>query len=119
MAQISWFYTLPYGKKYEVNLFHGDTEHNVLIHCNGEILIIDFLVHDTNTYSFCIENHLLQMSIKLLEDGTFEYQLEGESVPVFIEPVQKSNDYWQYVLSFFIIFSFVILLIWIFSFYRP
>ena len=69
--------------------------------------------------SFCIENHLLQMSIKLLEDGTFEYQLEGESVPVFIEPVQKSNDYWQYVLSFFIIFSFVILLIWIFSFYRP
>jgi hypothetical protein len=110
---------MPYGKRYEVNLFHGDKDHNVLIHCNGEIIVIDFLVHQTKNYSFCIENHLLKITITLLENGMFEYLLEGESVQYIPPLAEKKSDYLKYSVSFLIIFLFIVLMIWIFSFYRP
>ena len=118
MAQISWFYTLPYGKKYEVNLFHGDKDHNVLIHCNGEIILIDFLVDQSKKYSFCVENHLVELSINRLENGTFDYQLEGGPVQYDSAPLEKRDNFIIYGLTASAMILFIVLLFWIFSFYR-
>ncbi|MBK8620626.1 MAG: hypothetical protein IPN79_02420 [Saprospiraceae bacterium] len=117
MAQSSWNYTFPYGKKYEIGLFHGNEGH-VVLYCEGEIIKIDFNVHETVEYSFFVENVLLTVLLEKDESGDFAYFLKEnkpEETPILRDP--KAERVMKYV-SYIILISFCILLIWIFSFYR-
>jgi hypothetical protein len=117
LAQSSWNYTFPYGKKYEIGLFHS-VEGHVVLYCEGEIIKIDFNVHETKEYSFFVENVLLSVLLEKDDEGDFTYFLK-ENKPDEIAPLRnpKAERLMKFV-SYIILFAFCILLIWIFSFYR-
>ena len=77
MAQNTWFYTFPNGKKYEIGIFHSLDGH-VVIYCQGEIMVIDFNVKDDKEYSFFIENKLVKIHLERNPDNSFSYQLVEE-----------------------------------------
>ncbi len=61
-----------FGKKFKIGLFHGPVSGHVLVHCNAKIVLIDFKVLHTKTYSFFIEDELCELIIEK-KDGQFFY----------------------------------------------
>lgn len=119
MAQISWFYTFPYGRKYEIGLFHSNDGH-VVVYCDGEIMAVEFNVLKSRSFSFFIENKLLQVEITKEQSGEYSYMLLDNTPEPILNPPQKITQnplaLWVVIL---ILAGFVGLLIWVFSFYRP
>ena len=73
MAQHSWNITGPMGKTYNLSLFHGDTTHHVVVHCNNNIVVIDFGVKESKTYSLFLDQELCEVTIDHTGDDTFSY----------------------------------------------
>lgn len=108
MAQNSWFYTFPNGKKYEIGIYHSQEGH-VVIYCEGEIIVIDFNVMGDKQYSFFIENKLLNLTIKKNTDASFAYELSEE---IFTTNLAKgTEDQKKYRIWAIFIFLCVILLV--------
>ena len=68
MSQFNWTYLAPSGKKHHVGLFHGDRTGHVLIYCNSKIVLVDFKVRDTKSYSIFIEDELCEIGIERQKD---------------------------------------------------
>jgi len=74
MGQYSWQY-VETQQAQTITLYHGDTTGHVLITLNNKILIIDFKVRETKSYSFFIDEELCEVHIKRNEDS-FNYTFE-------------------------------------------
>ena len=61
------------GESYRLGLFHGDNTGHVLVHCNTRIMLIDFSVRQSKTYSFFLGDELCELSIEADADG-YRYQ---------------------------------------------
>lgn len=72
MSQIGWIYLDDYGQQYKVGLYHGTRSGNVIIHCNNKILVIDFNVLKSKTYSFYLSDDLVEIEL-CRKDDHFEY----------------------------------------------
>ncbi|MFZ1703632.1 MAG: hypothetical protein WAT79_04765 [Saprospiraceae bacterium] len=79
-------------------------------------MVIDFGVKESKSYSFFIENLLLKISIEKKPDHAFDYFLSDENIsPTFVYPIDKTKNLWI-LITIAVLISFIILLIWIFSF---
>jgi len=74
MGQYTWKY-VETQQPQTVTLYHGDTTGHVLITLNSKVLIIDFKVRETKSYSFFIDEELCEVHIKRNEDS-FSYSFE-------------------------------------------
>ncbi|HFC00953.1 MAG TPA: hypothetical protein ENJ53_09140 [Phaeodactylibacter sp.] len=72
MSQFNWTYLAPSGKKHHIGLFHGDRTGHVVIHCNSKVVLIDFKVFETKSYSIFIEEELCEIGIER-QNGHFAY----------------------------------------------
>ena len=74
MGQFTWQYveTLP---PQTVTLYHGDTTGHVLITLNSKVLVIDFKVKETKSYSFFIDEEFCEVHITRNEDN-YSYSFE-------------------------------------------
>ena len=75
MNQLNWTYLSDYGKRHQVGMMHGPVSGHLLVHCNSNIIIIDFSILDDKSYSFFIEEELCELKIQK-EDGQFLYSFE-------------------------------------------
>lgn len=73
MAQHAWSITGPQGNIYNLGLFHGDTTHHVVVHCNNSIVVIDFSVKESKTYSLFLDQELCEVTIDHTGDDGFSY----------------------------------------------
>jgi hypothetical protein len=73
MAQVGWVYLDDFGKQHRVGLYHGDQSGHLVIHCNRRVIQIDFLVKETRTYSFFIEDELCEIMLFREPDSRFSY----------------------------------------------
>ena len=73
LAQFNWTYLADTGRQYQVGLFHGDNTGHLLIYLNSKIIIIDFQVLETKTYSFFIEEELCELEVERTEENRFAY----------------------------------------------
>ncbi len=64
MNQVNWTYVADKGKKHQVGLMHGAQSGHLLVYCDARILLIDFSVLDTKTYSFFIDEQLCEIEIE-------------------------------------------------------
>ncbi|MEZ5042949.1 MAG: hypothetical protein R2828_23845 [Saprospiraceae bacterium] len=64
MAQFNWTYLADNGRQYQVGLFHGDSTGHLMIYLNTKVIIIDFQVLETKTYSFFIEEELCEIEVE-------------------------------------------------------
>lgn len=74
MGQFIWKYVASQPPQ-TVTLYHGDSSGHVLITLNSKVLIIDFKVKETKTYSFFIEEELCEVKITK-ENEQFNYSFE-------------------------------------------
>lgn len=64
MAQFNWTYLADTGRQYNVGLFHGDKTGHLLVYLNAKVIIIDFQVLETKSYSFFIEEELCEIEVE-------------------------------------------------------
>lgn len=69
LPQLAWTVLTQNGQRYQLGLYHGDTSRHVLIHANGKILLTDFSVEESRTYSFYLEDDLCEVVIERQKDG--------------------------------------------------
>jgi hypothetical protein len=63
MAQVGWVYLDDLGKQHRIGLYHGDQSGHLVIYCNMRVIQIDFLVKETRTYSFFVEDELCEIQL--------------------------------------------------------
>ncbi len=75
LAQFKWTYVDDVGKHFNVGLFHGAKTGHLMVYCNGKVVVIDFHVLKTKTYTFFIEDELCNLTVERKEDQWY-YGLE-------------------------------------------
>ena len=102
MSQFNWTYLAPSGKKHQIGLFHGDRTGHVVIHCNSKVVLIDFKVFETKSYSIFIEDELCEIGIER-QDGHFAYGFDIDKevdTPLNRERKARNKKDFQKVLAF-------------------
>lgn len=75
MAQHNWAYSSTSGKQYAVGLYHGTESGHLMVYCDLRVILIEFSILQDYTYSFFIEDDLLDLKIKRRGEG-FQYGFE-------------------------------------------
>jgi len=75
LAQLSWTYVGNGGKHFNVGLFHGPNTGHLMVHCNKQVVLIDFNVLESRTYPLFLDDELLELKVDLSK-GRFSYGLE-------------------------------------------
>ncbi|MEM8907119.1 MAG: hypothetical protein AAGD05_04670 [Bacteroidota bacterium] len=71
MNQFNWTYLADNGKRHHVGLMHGAQSGHLLVHCNSKIILIDFKVLESATYSIFIDEQLCEITIERKGDQFF------------------------------------------------
>ncbi len=74
MAQKNWQIHGAWGRNHIIGLYHGQDSGHVVVHCNNKVILLDFNVLDTKTYSFFVDQELCELVIKPQAD-TYDYEL--------------------------------------------
>lgn len=74
MAQSNWTYYSLTGLPYLIEMYHGDDSGHLILFINGDIILIDFNQTVSKTYSFLVENQVLEFKISEEEKG-FKYEV--------------------------------------------
>ncbi len=75
MPQLHWTLFDIYDQKYEVGLFHAAKNGHLLVHCNEEIMLIDFFVVENKDYHFYMGPELVNLNLTKDENDQFTYGL--------------------------------------------
>lgn len=87
MAQLNWTYYSLSGKPYLIELYHGDDSKHLILFINGEIVQIAFSQEETKTYSFFIEQQLLELDITHDAQGySYEVTPQKPQLPAGVKP---------------------------------
>ena len=103
MAQRNWIYVGDDGKKYNVGIFHGQKTGHVLIHCNLKILMIDFSVIDSKSYSFFLGEELCGIKLNRAGDKFFyDFDIDEEvDTPINRRRKATARRHWYQSIAFF------------------
>lgn len=76
MPQFSWSITGNRGNVYRLGLFHGDDTRHVVVHCNDQVVAIDFDVQESKTYTVFLDQELCEVSINHTGGAEFDYDCQ-------------------------------------------
>ena len=118
MAQHSWIYADNKGSQYDIGLYHGKESGHVLIHCNTNIMVIDFNILEDKTYSFYLGEEFLELIITKIPVNQYTYELKINKevhTPHNLaqEKVQMKYNMISIGLGLFIIVSILIATWWV------
>ncbi len=75
MNRLNWTYPSDSGKNYNIGLLHWPRLGHLLVYCNAKIVLIDYKVLKTTSYSLFVEDELFDLEIERKGDQFF-YSLE-------------------------------------------
>lgn len=104
MSQLSWSIVGQSGRRYDIGVYHGNDSGHLLVHCNFKILLIDFNVRDTRSYSFFIEDEFCELEIVKEPAGNFTYGFDiNKTVDTPLNRVRNKMErkYWLQTILFF------------------
>lgn len=112
MGQFTWQY-VETPQPQTVTLYHGDTTGHVLVTLNNKIIIIDFKVKETKSYSFFIDEELCEVNITRT-NSNFSYSFEiNKTVQTPLNEKRKQTErkhLWQ-TAGFFGLMIFIVALL--------
>lgn len=118
MAQLGWTVLGNGGRKFKVGLYHGEESGHLVVHCNSRILLVDFGVKASKSYSFFLDDDLIELKIEQVADG-FRYACELNTeadTPLNRQRQAVEKKHWRWVgwvaLS---LVAFIALAIWLIS----
>lgn len=71
MNQLSWTYLADNGKQHHIGLAHGPESGHLLVHCNSKVILIDFNVLESSSYSIFIDEQLCEIAIEKRDNQYF------------------------------------------------
>ncbi len=77
MSQWRWTFYDPHEGTQTLGLYHGEESGHVMIYLNQQVVIIDFMVHQSKSYSIVVNDLLVKLNLKE-SNGLFSYDFEGE-----------------------------------------
>lgn len=109
MSHLAWTYVDDYGDKYDVGILHVAPKGHVVVQCNEKIMIIDFNVLKTKTYSFFLGPELCELNVKK-EKENFSYGLTiNEEVDTPLNELRrkykKRDLFWTMVIFILLLFT--------------
>lgn len=111
MAQLNWQVTNQRGRQFTVGVYHGASTGHLVVHCNSRVILIDFNVCQTKTYSFLLDEDLCELRIDR-EGNDFAYDLDLD-IPDADSSQQEAPTNWNnyYALGSLIAFFLTIYLL--------
>ncbi len=94
MSESRWTYYDPSQGTQVLGLYHGQDTGNVVIYHNHHVLIVDFMVHQSKSYSFMLNENLVKLNV-LKEDGKFDYKFEAKRITE--DAVSTSARIWAFL----------------------
>jgi hypothetical protein len=100
LAQQQWIVPGFGGQQYSIGLYHGIDSGHLMVHCNGEVLLIEFAVKDSKEFSFFLGEELYELIITK-EASRFSYHLqhneEIDSPHNRRRESEKKTDRWRLI----------------------
>jgi len=80
------------GRQYKVGIYHGNKSGHLMVYCNSSVVLVDFHVKETKTYSFFIDDEFFELQVEK-KDDEFLYGLElNTTVDTPLNKIRKSRD---------------------------
>jgi len=79
MSESRWTYYDPLQGTQTLGLYHGQDSGNVVIYHNSHVVLVDFMVHQTKSYSFMVNEHLFNLKVEK-DNDRFDYLFEAEHI---------------------------------------
>ena len=73
MNQYQWTFLDNAARRHTLGIAHGARSGNLVVHCNAQIVKIDFSVLEPRTYSFFVEDELCHLAIEGTREEGFHY----------------------------------------------
>ena len=111
---MQWTVLSQNGERNNIGLYHGSESGHVLIHCNQQIMTIDFNVYETKTYNFFLNEELYELEIEKTSDDVFAYGLKVNDevkTPFNEKKLEKEKKEVNYIvmgiIGFFVLLIFL------------
>lgn len=79
MSQWRWTFYDPHEGTQTLGLYHGEESGHVMIYLNHKVVVIDFMVHESKSYSLVVNDLLVKLILKK-NNGLFSYDFEGQNI---------------------------------------
>lgn len=89
MSQSVWTYYDPSFGTQTVGVYHGDDSGHLVVYCNNKVVMIDFKVKQSKSYSFYINKSLVEIKLEKKNEsfdhdfhrpeGADQYEIKKES----------------------------------------
>ena len=79
MSESRWTFYDPQAGTQTLGIYHGDKSGHVVVYHNSNVVIIDFEIFQTKTYSIQFNNSLITLSIEQ-EGSGYGYSFDGEAL---------------------------------------
>lgn len=96
MRKCHWTYIDDHHRQHKVGLLHSPSKGHVLLYCNNKIILVDFLVFNTKSYSFLINEELCEVKI-LRTPNSYQYDFqinEKVDTPRNRKRRERRRQYW-------------------------
>jgi hypothetical protein len=103
LAQLNWTYVADSGKHFNVGLFHGPNTGHLMVHCNQQVVLVDFNVLDSKSYPLFLDDELFALRVEL-KKGQFSYAFEIDrkaDTPRNRQRRQTERKHWRQAIAFF------------------
>ena len=110
MSQFSWTLLDDAGGRFDIGLFHGNRTGHLIVMCNKKIVVVDFNVLKTKTYTFFIEDELCNLEVEL-KDNRWYYGLKIDEKTSTPRNILRKKERKKNLITSLILMSFVILII--------
>lgn len=104
------------GGQHRIGLYHGANSGHVLIYCNARIVVIDFSVWDSKTYTFFIEDELCEIQLDRVKGGfTYDFEVNKTAdTPKNKQRKRRERKYLFYSIGLlFLLVLIVLLSVWV------
>ncbi len=92
MSQSLWTYYDPSYGTQTVGVYHGDDSGNLVIYCNNKVVMVDFEVKKSKSYSFYINKCLIELKLKKQKkDKSFDHDFNRSMTSDVIQMKRKSS----------------------------
>ena len=110
MSQYNWTLLDDFGNRYKVGIYHGEKTGHVLVYCNKKVLIIDFKVLRTKTYSFFLGMEFCELTV-IKESDSYRYDLKiNQKINTHLN-LHRQKLHRQNVIKSVLIFMVIVLLV--------
>lgn len=118
MSQLSWTVLDDVGGKFHVGIYHGESTGHLVVYCNWKIIIVDFNVLDSKSYSFYLGQEFCHLDIKKADEG-FRYALKKDNdAKTPLNLARKKADRRDSIKSTILIVGLIFLVLVIVYFYK-